>query len=150
MKTVIGNVLDLAEAGEFDLVLHGCNCFNRMGAGIALQIAKRYPQVLETDKKTRKGDPSKLGTNALVPVLSGRFKIVNMYTQYNYGSGEHLNYEALETCLNLLALQYHRQPVRIGYPLVGGGLAGGDPERIKKLFDYCLEHMDHTLVLLGD
>jgi hypothetical protein len=27
-----GNLLDLAEAGEFDIIVQGCNCFNAMGA----------------------------------------------------------------------------------------------------------------------
>ena len=39
MKVVKGNIFDLAEQGEFDVVVHGCNCFCTMGKGIA------YPKI---------------------------------------------------------------------------------------------------------
>ena len=38
LKHTKGNLLDLAEAGEFDIVVQGCNCFNTMGGGIAREI----------------------------------------------------------------------------------------------------------------
>lgn len=31
LKRAKGNVLDMAEAGQFDIVVQGCNCFNTMG-----------------------------------------------------------------------------------------------------------------------
>lgn len=31
LKHVKGNLLNLAEAGQFDIVVQGCNCFNTMG-----------------------------------------------------------------------------------------------------------------------
>lgn len=31
LKHTKGNLIDLAEAGEFDVVVQGCNCFNTMG-----------------------------------------------------------------------------------------------------------------------
>ena len=33
LKHATGDLLALAEAGEFDVILHGCNCFNTMGGG---------------------------------------------------------------------------------------------------------------------
>ena len=33
MKTIQGNLIHSAQAGEFDLIVHGCNCFCTMGAG---------------------------------------------------------------------------------------------------------------------
>lgn len=51
MKTIQGNFIHLAQNGEFDLIVHGCNCFCTMGAGIA------------------KGDQS--GVSRVVPPLQG-------------------------------------------------------------------------------
>ena len=45
LKHTKGNLLDLAEAGLFDVVVQGCNCFNTMGGGIAREIRERYPHV---------------------------------------------------------------------------------------------------------
>ena len=61
LKHAKGNLLDLAEAGEFDIIIHGCNCFNTMGGGIAREIRERYPEVSTVDSKTVSGDYSKLG-----------------------------------------------------------------------------------------
>lgn len=33
MKYIIGDLLKLADDGQFDVIVHGCNCFNTMGAG---------------------------------------------------------------------------------------------------------------------
>ena len=38
LKHAKGNLLDLAEAGEFDIVVQGCNCFCAMGGGIAREL----------------------------------------------------------------------------------------------------------------
>ena len=35
MKIIKGNLISLALAGEFEVIIHGCNCFCTMGAGIA-------------------------------------------------------------------------------------------------------------------
>lgn len=55
MKVVKGNIFDLAEQGEFDVVVHGCNCFCTMGKGIAKEVKTRYPWVYGADLKTHRG-----------------------------------------------------------------------------------------------
>lgn len=35
--------------GKDDVIVHGCNCFCNMGAGIALQVAKYYPEAKNID-----------------------------------------------------------------------------------------------------
>ena len=36
MKVTQGDLLQLALAGQFDVIVHGCNCQCQMGKGIAL------------------------------------------------------------------------------------------------------------------
>jgi len=38
MKIVNGDLIKMALAGEFDVIVHGSNCFCNFGAGIAKQI----------------------------------------------------------------------------------------------------------------
>jgi O-acetyl-ADP-ribose deacetylase (regulator of RNase III) len=38
MKFVKGDIIDIAKRGKFDVIIHGCNCFNTMGACIAKTI----------------------------------------------------------------------------------------------------------------
>jgi len=61
MKTIKGDLIDLALKGEFDLIVHGCNCFCTMGAGIAKTIKQKFPADYQADLETQKGDESKLG-----------------------------------------------------------------------------------------
>lgn len=132
LNVIDGNLLDLAEDGHFDVIVQGCNCLCVMGAGIALQIANRYPQAYEADKKTVRGDRNKLGhyTYAMAKnKKNGEFVIVNAYTQYDLGSGEDvLNYEALDNVLKEIKEDF--AGLRIGLPLIGCGLAGGNEKRV--------------------
>ncbi len=41
-QEINGNLISLALEGQFDVVVHGCNCFNNMGAGIAPQMARAF------------------------------------------------------------------------------------------------------------
>ena len=38
MKTITGDLIKLAQDGVFDVIIHGCNCQNTMGAGIAKTV----------------------------------------------------------------------------------------------------------------
>jgi O-acetyl-ADP-ribose deacetylase (regulator of RNase III) len=138
LKHAKGNLLDLAEAGEFDVVVQGCNCFNTMGGGIAREIRERYPEVAYVDSKTERGDYHKLGnwTSEVVVRKNGtvEFDIVNAYTQYNMSTGEDVfEYAAFELILRKLHHVYGNK--RIGFPLIGQGLAKGDPARINTLLE---------------
>jgi O-acetyl-ADP-ribose deacetylase (regulator of RNase III) len=147
MKTVRGDLLVLARAGTFDVVVHGCNCFCTMGKGIALQIKREHPEAFAADCKTAKGDPQKLGTCSMARVDEGShsFVIVNAYTQHHWrGAGPLANEEAIASCMRWVAREFRDQ--RIGLPRIGAGLAGGDWARIARIIDDALAGMDVTLV----
>jgi len=146
---MIGNLIDLAESGEFDVIVHGCNCFCNMGAGIAKEIKRRYPIAYEFDCSTRKGDRSKLGAYTWGKVTSPggqSFIIVNAYTQYAYGRGMNVDYDAIRSVFSLLKTYYGT--LRIGYPLIGAGLGGGDWKVISGIINQELFGVNHSLVTL--
>jgi O-acetyl-ADP-ribose deacetylase (regulator of RNase III) len=132
LKHVKGNLLDLAEAGEFDIVVQGCNCFNTMGGGIAREIRERHPNIAEVDRYTNKGDYNKLGNWTSGDVVTNNdtvFKIINAYTQYNMSQGTDVfEYTAFQLILEKLAFVFPGK--RIGLPYIGMGLAGGDRDTI--------------------
>lgn len=149
MKQVTGDLLQLAQIGQFDVIVHGCNCFHTMGAGIAKLIAARYPQALAADKTTPYGDRAKLGaiSAALVKAGDHGFHIVNAYTQHHFrGPGIKADYDAIETAMRAVANRF--DGLRIGYPLIGAGLAGGNWDDIAPRIDVALANQDHTLVVL--
>lgn len=152
MKTVKGDLLKLAEQGEFDVIIHGCNCFHAMGSGIAGQIAQLYPGVPKIDRDmTKFGDKTKLGHYTWLPIYEDndsqeKFIIINAYTQYKAGTDRrHASYDAIADVFGRIADTFHRD-TKIGYPLIGAGLAGGDWDVIKVIIEKALVNHDHTLV----
>lgn len=138
LKHAKGNLLDLAEAGEFDVIIHGCNCFNTMGGGIAREIRERYPEVAKVDSKTVSSDYSKLGNWTEETVIrengSVEFIVLNCYTQYRI-SGAHdvFEYAAFQLILQKIEHSYGNR--RIGLPYIGMGLARGNKERIMAMIE---------------
>ena len=135
LKHTKGNLLDLAEAGAFDIVVQGCNCFNTMGGGIAREIRERYPVAASVDMETVRGDYRKLGNWTECDAgETNRFTIVNAYTQYNMSQGTDVfEYTAFQLILEKLTFVYPGK--RIGLPYIGMGLAGGDPAWIMPMIE---------------
>lgn len=147
MNCIQGDLIHLAETGRFDLIIHGCNCFCTMGAGIAWQIKERFPGAWQADLATPKGDGSKLGnySMAVEQTAQGPLTIINAYTQYDYsGPGVLADYSAVRQVFERIKKDF--PGARIGYPKIGAGLAGGDWEQIAEIIDNALEGEDHTLV----
>ena len=147
MKIVRGDLLALAMAGEFDVILHGCNCQCRMGRGIALAIREQFPEAWDADRATAPGDRGKLGTYTSARIVRGerRFVVVNAYTQFHWqGDGVLADYDAIAAAARAVARAF--DGARIGYPKIGAGLAHGDWSRIAPLLDEAFAGQDHTLV----
>lgn len=142
LKHVKGNLLDLAETGEFDIIVQGCNCFNTMGGGIAREIRERYPSVAAVDASTTRGDYTKLGnwTVGLNDLNDPKFLIINAYTQYNMSTGEDVfEYTAFQLILEKLAFVYPGK--RFGFPYIGMGLAGGERDIIIPMIEWFAERI---------
>ena len=149
MKEVEGDLLALALSGAFDVIVHGCNCHCSMGAGIAKTIRIQFPDAFAADLATAKGARDKLGTfsQATVRREQVEFVVVNAYTQFHWrGSGVKADYDAIAAVFARIKASFSRK--RIGYPLIGAGLARGDWERIASIIDEKLVGEDHTLVRL--
>lgn len=133
MKTVKGDLIQMGKDNEVDIILHGCNCFCTMGAGIAAGIAKQFPDAALADNETLRGDAGKLGTYTIG--MHGRLTILNVYTQFNtsYHDKDVFDYTAFERALRKIAHRFGKW--RIGLPLIGMGLAGGDPKRIMPMIE---------------
>lgn len=149
MRTREGDLIALTREGHFDVMVHGCNCFHTMGAGIARAIAAAFPQALDADKATAHGDRAKLGSISVAEAShdTHRFHIVNAYTQFHYGGqGRNADYHAISRAFEAIASRFPQS--RIGYPMIGAGLAGGDWNMIAPRISEALEGCDHTLVVL--
>lgn len=136
LKHIKGNLIDLAEQGHFDVIVHGCNCQNTMGSGIAKEIKERYPEAYEVDElySTRISNPIHLLGNysytEYQAINANKFTIINAYTQVNYlpRGVDHFEYESFAIILKKLSIVYPEG--NFGLPYIGMGLAGGKPDPI--------------------
>ncbi|MFZ6873815.1 macro domain-containing protein [Undibacterium sp. Di27W] len=150
MKEITGDLLVLALQGQFDVIVHGCNCFCTMGAGIAKTIKKQFPEAYEADQGTLPADHTKLGSYSQASIVKGdtRLVIVNAYTQYDWrGKGVKVDYAAIRKVF--ASLRHEFAGLRLAYPLLGAGLARGDWDQIAAIIDAELAGMDHTLVRMN-
>lgn len=151
LKIEYGNLLDMALAAEFDMIIHGCNCFYDMSGGIAAQIGKRFPQAKVADEQTKFGDTNKLGkysmslVRSFVPPTFAQFIIVNAYTQYN--PGRDASYQAIESFFINFKKTYGNMNLRIGIPEIGCGIGGLEGPRVKRIIGSICREMDVTMVI---
>jgi ribA/ribD-fused uncharacterized protein len=147
MQLHYGNLIEQAKNGEFDVIIHGCNAFHTMGAGIARHIKTNFPEAFDADKKTGYGDKNKLGnfSEATITRNENTFVVINAYTQFNYGGGvDNFEYDSFPSLLQSIKAKYGDK--RIGVPLIGCGLAGGDEQRIVQMIKDNFEGVDYKLV----
>jgi O-acetyl-ADP-ribose deacetylase (regulator of RNase III) len=149
MKDIFnGDLIDLAKKGYFDVIVHGCNCFNKMDSGLALQIKNYFPEAYEADSETIKGDINKLGTYSFAFIEDYNLTVINAYTQYDYGKDGKLmfKYEEFRKILQDIAINFKDK--RIGLPLIGCGSAGATELAIKGIILKELEGMDYKICIL--
>ena len=136
-----GNLLTLFENNNIDILVHGCNCFHTMGAGIAKQIKEKYYVAYQADLETIKGDKNKLGTYSSVQINNTQF-IINAYTQYYFYGKRPIDYDALRNVFKLIDSNFKNK--RIGIPKIGAGLAKGDWNIIQNIID---EEVNNNIIL---
>lgn len=125
---------DILEAEE-KIICHQTNCLGIMGAGLALQIARKYPEV---DKKYRNfcieyGEWNFLGQTQLVNTYDDKI-IANCFGQKRPGFGKQTDYKALKTCLKAVEEFANQNNFSVAIPYkIGCGLAGGDWNIVEKI-----------------
>jgi O-acetyl-ADP-ribose deacetylase (regulator of RNase III) len=133
IKHVVGDLVRDAE--QYEVIMHGCNCFCVMGAGIAPQIKAKFPEAYAADCATTAGDENKMGT--ITHTTNGKPIVVNMYTQYDTKgrrSGQmDFDYDAFRKALKEVRAKFSGKMMAM--PKIGAGLAGGDWEIIERILE---------------
>lgn len=137
------NLLDWFEAQTVPVAItHQCNCFHTMGGGIARQIAMRFPEAYEADKKTVHGLRDKLGdfSYALISSLPHHV-IYNMYSQFTFGMGKQTLYDPMVEGLEKIKVHAISKGIaRLGLPFnMGCTLGGGDWKIVRTIVDSIFE-----------
>jgi O-acetyl-ADP-ribose deacetylase (regulator of RNase III) len=156
MKVVQGDLIKMAQNGEFDAIVHGCNAFCTFGAGIARTVKDVFPEAYEVDQKTKKGNPRKLGTITFATIQAtppDALTIINAYTQFKYWKDKNddpteplVDYVAVKDAFAQIKKAFGGKNLRFGIPKIGAGLAGGDWNTISGIIDQEMDGEDVTLV----
>lgn len=144
-----GNLVEMANRGEIDVLVHGSNCFH-MNSGIAKEIRNTFPEAYQSFLKTPKGDKTKLGKIDCVTVeRNGKpVTIVNAFVQYTWGRDPdvlYVDYEKIRSCFEAVSKQFDRN-VKIGIPRIGSGLGNGCWVTISNIINQQMGN--HNLVLV--
>jgi len=140
VKEIEGNLLDMFKKGDFDIIAHGCNCFNNMSGGIAAQIAKSYPNNLIIDKLDKRSSLEKLGDMTYWEYDQGI--IINIYSQFTPGN----DFNEYSLANALIKVNQRFKGCKIGLPLIGCGIGGGEWKSVKKIIEETLYDMEVTIV----
>ena len=133
----------LINEGKKVVIVHGCNCFHTMGAGIALYLRRKHPNILIADKSTKYGNKSKLG-NFSYSTINDNLVIANCYTQFNYGRDK-INVDQSAIFNSIKNVCNYFPDRHIVMPRIGCGLAGGDWKEIKHIVNSALNDMVATV-----
>lgn len=155
VKIIKGDIFKDFDNKKFDIIGHGCNCMNLMGAGIAATIAKRYPKAYETDAEfyaTVGGEGHKPKHLMLGNISVARFKqgrIANLYTQVI--TGKDARYNALEAALQRLN-NYCKvnQLKKVGLPMIGAGIGGLDSMAVLSIINQTMKDVDVYMYVYED
>lgn len=131
---VNADLIDSFIHNDMDAMVHGCNCFHLMGAGIAKSVAEKLPEAYEVDKKyTQYGDWEKLGTYSSCEYSFGT--VINAYTQYTPGfvRPKQQLYDNIKSVFKLINENFSGKV--IGIPKIGAGIAGGEWDKIAKIIN---------------
>ena len=136
--------------GRPAIIVHQVNCQGKMGAGLAKQIADRYPhakEVYELECSGVRTPDNLLGDIASAKIYDDLW-IVGLFAQLNYGREPgkcYTNYFSLVQSIGRLQgmrgdprCAFYNFPVYVPYGM-GAGLAGGDWSKIIKILDVFLD-----------
>ena len=134
-KIIQGNILDI----QSGIIAHQVNCRRVAGAGLALQIRRKWPAWYD---EFLRQEPylgcvwwyctAQKGGN---PIGCSSPHVASMYAQKNYGRGQQTDYIHFTNCLTKIKLYANKDhPLYIPYG-IGCGLGGGDWSIVSRIIE---------------
>jgi O-acetyl-ADP-ribose deacetylase (regulator of RNase III) len=146
-----GDLIELALAGQFDIIAHQTNCFCIQGGGISRHFIKHFKTndslLHRHESRLTSGDIGKLGSISssmhFLEDINQYLIVINIYSQYR--PGPNTDYDALKLCLRKISHTY--KGMKIGLPQIGCGIGGGDWDYVREIIKSELKGCDVTIVI---
>ena len=143
----VGDVLSIKDNA---IIVHGCNTFGAMGAGIALSIKNKYPGAYSsyTEFLNKNKGKNLLGMVDFY-LHSDNLIIANALTQSDVRKGpndttRYVSYDAIDIAFKSVAKIAKETGLKVHYPCIGAGLANGNFNIISKIINENLKDVDHV------
>ena len=108
---------------------HGCNCKGKMGAGIAQEFKRQFPEMYRTYRQRCFRGQIKPGGHYLYK--GAERWVLNFATQADL-SAAHIDF--VEQCLRDFCGYYRGEGITsLALPLIGSGLGGLEPNEVRQL-----------------
>ncbi len=136
VNIIKGDLIKLSKEGSFDVIIHGANCKNIMGKGIAKQIRENYFSAYLKDQlyyfmHNIETYNSMLGTFTVAEIdmklhnypfepLRDKLYVINLYTQFDIGAN--FNFFAFKNGMHKIDSTFNN--CSIGLPWIGCGIGG--------------------------
>jgi O-acetyl-ADP-ribose deacetylase (regulator of RNase III) len=147
---VKGDALDLFFKSKTDAVfMHGANCQQVMGAGIANQVRQQLAPLYYLDQYDTRNPTQRFGSYSAVVVgqVEDKIKIgVNLYSQFETGANFDSNAFRNSLRAFCFSLPTNRENFTIYIPQIGCGIGGGDWNDVKSIVK--MELRDFNVVVV--
>lgn len=127
---------------DADVICQQVNCRGVMGAGLAKQIAGKWPEVKRQyiDLCGNRAQYELLGNIQVIDVDGGKKSICNVFGQFSYGRDRmYTDYKALKNAMNKINNTFRGKTVAFPH-MFGCGLAGGDWDVVQEIIEDGLPH----------
>jgi len=145
-REIEGNLIAYVWKGEPDIIGHGANCMKLMGAGIAAQIRRHFPEAYKVDQDDTRRYYERLGDFSQADVEIDKegnsVKILNIYSQEKPGP----DFDPTALRLSLRKINRLFPDKSIYLPLIGCGIGGGDWLIVQDIIKEELSDMFVTIV----
>lgn len=149
MKTAIPILYGDLLRNDERVIAHGCNTRGIMGAGIAGQIAQKYPLVWHTNERDVKARLFPPGAAQLV-IVHPQLSVFNLATQDDVGPCARLEWVYL-AFRNMAEKCVQQNITRVAIPQIGCGLGGLNWQDVEDMIQkalYWIEARRHQLEIV--
>jgi len=138
IEVIDGDILDATE----DIIVHQVNCQRVMGAGLALQLRRKYPEMYEDYVRycdAHDDEKELLGKVRLFFVAEDdilKKVIASVFGQLGFGNGVQTDFLALREGMDFVSSYARRRRMTTAIPYkIGCGLGGGDWTKIRSMIE---------------
>lgn len=145
MRIITGNILDVTEG----VIIHQVNCRNRIGAGVAGALIRKYPAVERAYHESFLHETAdSIYGMCLTVRVTPTLRVVNSYSQKDYGNPKrtgrvYTNLDYLVHNIEQTIAAYPDEKIYVPYG-IGCGLGGETWERLESR----IRDLDVTVVQL--